>query len=40
LTRERYPDALTIATAQGIIDANGLQDAYAVTKHEACPMDP
>lgn len=40
LTRERYPDALTVATADQIIDENGLQDAYEFTKHEACPSDP
>lgn len=40
LTRERYPDALTVAIADQIIDENGLQDAYEFTKHEACPSDP
>jgi len=40
LTRERYPDALTLAEAQAVIDANGLEDKYNITKHENCPLDP
>lgn len=40
LTRERYPDAATVAIADQIIAENGLQDAYEFTKHEACPSDP
>jgi hypothetical protein len=40
LTRERYPDDLTIAITDVVIDVNNLQDAYEITKHEQCPADP
>jgi hypothetical protein len=40
LTRERYPDALTVSYANQVIEENGLQDKYAITKHENCPVDP
>jgi len=40
LTREQFPDDVTIATAQAAIDMNALQDAYDITKHEQCPTDP
>jgi hypothetical protein len=37
LTREQFPDDLTVALAQAVIDLNGLQDAYEIIKHEDCP---
>jgi hypothetical protein len=40
LTREQFPDDLTVAIAQAVIDTNGLKDAYEITKHEQCPADP
>jgi hypothetical protein len=40
LTREQFPDDLTIAITQAVIDSNNLQEKYETTKHENCPADP
>jgi hypothetical protein len=40
LTREQFPDDLTIGKTQDVINMNGLQEAYETTKHENCPADP
>jgi hypothetical protein len=40
LTREREPSASTLATAAGVITANGLDDSkFLITDQTGCPPD-
>ncbi|XP_065340999.1 apolipoprotein D-like [Cloeon dipterum] len=36
LTRQRIPDEATIAKAEGVINANSLQDKYKITNQQNC----